>query len=149
MIHVSRTITVPVPRDEAFRLTARFGRASEWDPGLVSSSQETPGEPSPGTRFAVVARFNGNEVPMTYEMTGFDAPSRMVISGTGTKGGTVDTITFADAPGGGTTITYEAVLTMDGLLRFAEPFIRKTFNRTADEAVAGLASWLAREAGTG
>ena len=45
MITVSRTITVPVARDQAFRLVAQFGRASEWDPGLAESRPQSPGQP--------------------------------------------------------------------------------------------------------
>lgn len=142
MISVDRTISVPLPRDEAFRRVADFGRAAEWDPALTTSSQETPGEPGPGTSFAIVAEFRGKATPMTYVITEWDPPNRLVISGTGEKSRAVDTITFADAADGGTTITYSAELGLTGVLKFAEPFLNKTFAAMADDAVAGLAAWL-------
>lgn len=148
MITVSRTVTVPTPRDEAFRLTARFGRASEWDPGLAESRQETPGEPGLGTVFPIVAEFRGKRTPMTYEITEWEPSTRLVIEGTGEKATARDEITFRDAPGGGCEITYTAALGMKGWLRMTEPVLKGTFNRMGDDAVAGLASWLAREAGT-
>lgn len=147
MIHVSRTITVPVPRERAFRLAAEFGRASEWDPGLVESRQETPGEPGLGTVFPIVAEFRGKRTPMTYVITDWDPGRLIVIEGTGEKATARDEILFADAPDGGTAITYTAALGMKGVLKVAEPFLKGTFNHMGDEAVAGLANWLAREAG--
>ena len=143
MIKVSRTITVPVPRDQAFRRVADFGRASEWDPGLTESRQATPGEPGLGTVFAIVAEFRGKATPMDYEITEWQPTTRMVIEGTGEKATARDEITFADAPGGGTEITYSAALGLSGALKLAEPFLKGTFNHMADDAVAGLARWLA------
>lgn len=142
MISVERIITVPVPRDEAFHRVAEFGRAAEWDPGLASSHQETPGEPGLGTSFAILAIFRGKETPITYTITDWTPTTRMVITGTGEKATAVDTITFAEAPEGGTTITYAAELGLAGALRLAEPFLTKTFSTLADEAVAGLRDWL-------
>ena len=142
MITVSRTITVPMAREQAFRQVAHFGRASEWDPGLAESRQETPGEPGLGTVFPIVAEFRGKRTPMTYEITEWEPTTRMVIEGTGEKAFARDEITFADAPGGGTTITYTAALGMKGWLKAAEPFLKGTFNTMGDEAVAGLARWL-------
>ena len=142
MIAVERTINVAIARDEAFRRVADFGRASEWDPGLASSSQETPGDPGLGTSFAIVAEFRGKPTPMTYVITAWDPPSRLVITGTGEKAKALDTITFTDAADGGTTITYSAELGLTGVLRFAEPFLNKTFATMADKAVLGLATWL-------
>ena len=142
MISVDRTISVPVPPDEAFRRVADFGRASEWDPGLTSSSQETPGDPALGTSFAIVAEFRGKATPMTYVITEWDPSNRLVITGTGEKAKALDTITFTDAADGGTTITYSAELGLSGALKFAEPFLNKTFAAMADKAVEGLAAWL-------
>ena len=147
MITVSRTITVPVARDEAFRLVAHFGRASEWDPGLAESRQETPGEPGLGTVFPIVAEFRGKRTPMNYVITEWEPGTLIVIEGTGEKATARDEILFADGPDGGTAITYTATLGMKGVLKVAEPFLKSTFNHRGDEAVAGLASWLAREAG--
>jgi carbon monoxide dehydrogenase subunit G len=148
MISVERTISVPVPRDEAFRRVADFGRAHEWDPGLASSSQETPGDPGLGTSFAIVAEFRGKATPMTYVITEWDPTSRLVITGTGEKAKALDTITFADAADGGTTITYAAELGLAGALKFAEPFLNKTFAAMADKAVEGLAAWLSESTTT-
>lgn len=142
MISVERSISVPIPRDEAFRRVADFGRAAEWDPGLASSAQESPGDPALGTSFAIVAEFRGKATPMTYVITEWSPPGRLVITGTGEKAKAVDTITFSDAADGGTTITYAAELGLTGALRFAEPFLSRTFATMADKAVEGLATWL-------
>lgn len=142
MISVERSVSIPMDRQEAYRRVADFGRAAEWDPALASSRQETPGDPVPGTRFAIVAEFRGKATPMTYEITEAVPAERLVIEGTGEKARAVDTITFADAPGGGTTITYAAELGMKGALKVAEPFLKGTFGKMADEAVAGLGAWL-------
>lgn len=149
MIAVERTINVAIARDEAFRRVADFGRASEWDPGLTSSSQETPGEPGLGTSFAIVAEFRGKPTPMTYVITEWDPSSRLVITGTGEKAKALDTITFTDAAEGATTITYSAELGLTGALKFVEPFLNKTFASMADKAVLGLAAWLTGTAASG
>ncbi len=77
---------------------------------------------------------------MTYEITEWLPTSRMVITGTGEKSHAVDTITFSDAPGGGTTITYAAELRLKSVRKLAEPFLTKAFGGVADAAVAGLAA---------
>ena len=85
---------------------------------------------------------------MTYVITEWDPVNRLVITGTGAKAKAVDTITFADAADGGTTITYAAELSLTGALKFAEPFLNKTFGAMADKAVEGLAAWLSESTTT-
>ncbi|MGA0067887.1 MAG: SRPBCC family protein [Miltoncostaeaceae bacterium] len=133
-----------MPRDAAFHQVAEFGRASEWDPGLVESRQQGPRRPGRGTVFPIVAEFRGKRTPMTYEITEWEPTTRMVIEGTGEKAFARDEITFRDAPAGGCEITYTAALGMKGALKLAEPFLKGTFNRMGDEAVTGLAKWLSR-----
>jgi len=142
MIHVSRTITVPMARDEACRRMAECGRAAQWDPGLAESRQETPGEPGLGTVFPIVAEFRGKSTPMVYEFTEWEPTTLMVFEGTGEKATARDEITFRDAPGGGCEITYTAALGMKGVLKVAEPFLKGTFHHMGDKAVSGLAAWL-------
>lgn len=110
---------------EAVRLTAGLGCAAEWDPGPASSKQQGRGAPGPGTCFVIVADVRGRQIPVTYEATGWDPSSSLIVTGTRKIATPLDTITFEDDGAGGTRLTYEPRLAATGVLRRAKPVLQK------------------------
>lgn len=132
-------VDVPLATHEAFDYLARFSSAAEWDPGVAEARQTTPDPVGPGSRFDLVAVFLGNRVPLTYEITEYDRPRRVVLVAETATVRSVDTITFAPA-GAGTRVTYDARLDFKGPARLLSPFLARVFKRVGDAAAAGLAA---------
>ena len=79
----------------------------------------------------------GNVVPMEYEITSFEAPRRVVLTGEGSSVHAVDEIRFEATPAG-TRIDYSADIRLRGLLRLAEPFLGGAFAKIGRDALQGM-----------
>jgi carbon monoxide dehydrogenase subunit G len=137
MTKVQQTIHVRAPLEVAFDYVADFSTTAEWDPGVAEASRLDVGPSTQGSRFRVVADFNGRKLPLEYTITAFDRPRRVVLVGDGTTFHGVDEINFATA-GGGTMVTFTADLQLKGPLRITEPFMKGRFEELGRKAVAGL-----------
>ena len=138
MTTIRKQIQVPAPIEEAFAYVADFATTAEWDPGIAEARRVDEGELGVGARFEVVADFNGRRLPLTYEITAFEPPTRVVLVGEGSTFSGTDEITLIPAAGGGTRITYEADINLKGLGMLAQPFMKGRFEQMGDDAVRGL-----------
>ena len=130
-------IDLPIPIEEAFDYLADFGRTAEWDPGVEESHRLTKGKVRVGSRFNVIVLFFGQSIPLEYEITEFDRPSRLVLSGGDSSVRSIDEITFVARPGG-TRVTYEARIDLVGIRRIADPLVDILMQRVGRLAVRGL-----------
>lgn len=137
MAKVQRTIEVPVTPERAFDYVADFSTTAEWDPGIAAASRLDDGPVGLGSRFAVTAAFGDRALPLVYEITEYERPTRVVIIGTGGVFRGVDEIKFAPSPGG-TRIDYTADLSLTGFAKLVQPFMGKRFQELGDKAMAGL-----------
>jgi hypothetical protein len=90
-----------------------------------------------GSRFHVVARVAGRDVPLEYRIIEFDPPNTVALRAESATVVSLDTITFAPSPSG-TAVTYDAELGLKGLLRFLDPLLAIAFRRIGDRARDGL-----------
>ncbi|HET9722717.1 MAG TPA: SRPBCC family protein [Actinomycetota bacterium] len=134
---LQETLEVGRPLDEVFAFVGDFANTKDWDPGVASSRKVTDGPVGVGTRYAVDVLFGSRTLPMTYEITAWDPPNRVVLRGQGSTVTAVDDIRF-EATERGTRVRYSADLRLKGLLKLAEPFMRGRFDRTAKDAIAGM-----------
>jgi carbon monoxide dehydrogenase subunit G len=74
---------------------------------------------------------------MRYRVLEYEEGRRVVFDGEGEKARSTDEIVVEPA-GAGTRVTYEADLRMKGAYRVLEPFLRGTFRRIGEHALAGL-----------
>jgi hypothetical protein len=123
--------------DEAFAFVADFANAERWDPGVASSVRLDEGPVGVGARYRLGIRMGGRVAPMEYEITGFEAPKRVVLAGRGSGVRAVDDISFAPTPAG-TRIDYVADIRLQGLLRVLAPFAGGSFRRIAENARNGM-----------
>jgi dehydrogenase/reductase SDR family protein 12 len=130
-------IDLPIPIEEAFDYLADFSRTAEWDPGVEEAHCLTKGKVRVGSRFSVIVSFFGQRIPLEYEITEFDRPSRLVLSGGDSSVSSIDEITFVARPGG-TRVTYEARIDLVGIRRIAEPIVDILMQRVGRLAVRGL-----------
>jgi len=130
-------IDLPVPIEEAFDYLADFSRTAEWDPGVAEARRLTRGAVRRGTWFRLTLPVLGRRIRLEYQITEFEPPSRLVLTGGDEGLRCVDEITFAPLPGG-TRVTYEARVEPTGLLRIADPLLNLWLRRTGRAAIRGL-----------
>jgi dehydrogenase/reductase SDR family protein 12 len=133
--------TVGRDLDEAFAYTADFSNIENWDPGVARSRKVGEDPVTVGTRFDLDVRFGSRIVPMTYEVTVYEPPSRVVLVGTGDTVGAVDEIRFA-SENGRTIIDYTADLEFRNFIRFLTPLMGPTIRKVGERALDGLVTAL-------
>jgi carbon monoxide dehydrogenase subunit G len=138
MPRLHRTITVPKPLDETFEFVADFSTVPEWDPGVSEAHQTNGHDPAVGATYSVTAVFNGRDIPMTYVTTVLERPHRITLEGEGSTIRAVDDIRFKAKDESNTQIDYVADLNLKGALRLVQPFLKGSFDKLADRAMAGL-----------
>ncbi|NIK57674.1 SRPBCC family protein [Kribbella shirazensis] len=136
MILIEREVTVAAGPEQLFDYLADFRTTEEWDPGTVRTTLVS-GDGEVGTTYHNVSSFAGRETELTYVLQESDRPDRLVLRGENRTVVAHDTMTFHSAADA-TRVTYRAEFRFKGLARFAEPFLRKSFDRLGDEAEQGL-----------
>ena len=136
-------LEVDRPIDEVFAFIGDFVNSAVWDPGVAEARNVTEGPIRVGTRYELIVVFRGRRLPMTYEVTAYEPPHRVVLRGTGATVNAVDDIRF-EATSNGTRILYTADLRLKGPMRALEPFFKGAFEETGRHAMAGMKDALAR-----
>jgi hypothetical protein len=107
---------------------------------------ETPEPVVLGSVFALDAVFMGNTIPLSYEITEFDPPNRVVLTAENASVRSTDEITFSTDSSGATSVEYNADLVLKGPARLAAPIFALAFRRIGDRASAGLLTTLTAKA---
>lgn len=137
MARYTATVDSPKPQDEVFAYLSDFTTAAEWDPGTVQCDRIDAGPLGEGSTFRLLATFLGRKSTLTYRIVEYQPPSAVTLLGENATVVSRDRITFAPQAGG-TRVTYDADLTMKGLLRFLDPLLGLAFKRVGDQALAGM-----------
>lgn len=145
MPRLREQVDTALPLEDTFAFVADFANASDWDPGVATSTRLNPGPVGVGARYRLGVRMRGRVTPMEYRVTAFEPGRRVVLTGEGSGVAAVDDIRFERTPGG-TRIDYTADIRLTGLLRFAEPFLGGAFRKVARDAAAGMRRALAERA---
>lgn len=137
MARYSTTIVSKLAPADAFAYMADFSNARFWDPSVSEAARKDEGPVGLGSAFAIVARFAGRSVPLTYAIVAYEPATKVVLEA---RRGFVsrDTITVEEAAGGGSRVHYDAVLAFSGVGRLADPLMQLVFNRVGAKAKAGL-----------
>lgn len=135
-------IQTSLPIDEAYAFVADFANSKDWDPGVATSSRIDDGPLGVGARFDLGVQMRGRVTPMEYEITTFDSPNRVVLTGSGSGVAAVDDIRF-QATEAGTDIEYIADIRLRGLMRLVEPFAGGAFAEIGRNARDGMQRKLA------
>ena len=141
MTRLIETATTSLDPAEAFANVGDFGNIDRWDPGVITAEKITAGPVGVGTVYGLTLSYGGPTMTMEYEVLEHEVGRRIVLEGTGPRVHAIDTISFE--PGGnGTLITYQADLTLTGIARLAQPFMKGRFNKIGESAGIGLRKWL-------
>jgi uncharacterized protein YndB with AHSA1/START domain len=129
LIHVELTVVVDRPVEEVFAYLTDPLTLAEWQPNVVSISQETDGPMGAGTRLREVRRGPfGRTVEAIVEVAEYEENSRFdlrIVSGPLPIDGRNE---FRPADGG-TRIEFVAEGKLSGPLRLAEPILARALRR--------------------
>jgi carbon monoxide dehydrogenase subunit G len=139
---IEETLEVGRPLDAVFDFVGDFANTREWDPGVADARRVTPGPIGVGTRYELQVRFGGRVLPMVYEVTRWEPPTRVVLRGSGATVTAIDDIRFEPTPSG-TRIRYLADIRLKGLLRLFEPLLARRLRETGRAAIDGMQRALA------
>jgi hypothetical protein len=142
MIRVEDHVPIRGSARDGFLYLADFTNLPAWDPGISRVSRVDSGPLRVGSRFEVVARFLGRDVPMGYEVVVYDeAAQRAELLGTSPGLRATDRITVSPR-GAGAEVHWQADFELLGARRLVEPLMRPLFARLARKAMGGLAARL-------
>jgi hypothetical protein len=146
MAHYRTTVPSPHSPDEVFRYLADFRSVSEWDPSIINATLIGDGDPiTVGARFHVTTKTRFSEIVLDYTTTAIDPPERITLRGENDSMVSVDAITIATDGGVGSSVTYDAQITLKGARRLADPLLQLAFQRLGDKARDGLRTRLAAD----
>jgi carbon monoxide dehydrogenase subunit G len=147
MVEVERTFTVERSPADTFAYLADFSNAEAWDPGTVTCRRLDDGPLGVGSSFANVSEFRGRRTELAYRIIRHEPMSRLTFEGVNKTVTSTDDMRFEPA-GGGTRITYHAQLRFKGLARLAGPFLKRGFEKLADETEGQMRTTLERAPGS-
>jgi hypothetical protein len=123
--------------EEALNFIGDFRNLLLWDPSC-QSARMTQGETlAAGTRFHVVIRFAGRDIPMEYAVREYQLGRRIVLEGRSDKARALDTIS-AESRTNGCRVTYSAEITVDGAGVLMDTAMKLLFTPTVRRGMANL-----------
>ena len=122
---------------EAFEYMADLSNFAEWDPGVERAEQVEGDRPELDAAFDVRVKAGAGSITLRYRITEYDAPSTFVARAQNLWLTSLDTITVVPSESG-SLVTYDADLTLNGLLGLLDPVLGLGFNPIGDRAAAGL-----------
>jgi carbon monoxide dehydrogenase subunit G len=143
MTRIHERIRADLPIEAAFDYVADFTNVDQWDPNTTEADRLDPGPVGIGAQFRVVVRMGGRTTPMTYRITEFDRPNRVVLAGEGDGVSSVDDIRF-ERSDTGTSVDYAADIRLVGMLGLIQPLLGSRFDKLGKDAAAGMTRELGR-----
>lgn len=143
MVHVNRTFPVSVDPATAFAYLKDFTHAEAWDPGTVSCTREGAAADDPvevGARWHNTSKFLGRETELEYTLEAVTEETLRFV-GRNKSATSIDEITVRP-DGTGTSITYDANVTFNGLAKLADPVAGVMFEKLAKETVEQMTATL-------
>lgn len=118
---------------------------AEWDPGVKAVAQVTGDGPGADSAFDVTVKGFAGDMDLTYVTKEYDPPNSVLLVAESKNLTSVDRMTVrpvTDEDGadleGGSVVTYDAELTLNGALGIADPVFQLTFDKIGDKAAKGL-----------
>lgn len=116
---------------------------SAWDPGISNVVQQSGSGPGPHAVFDVtVGSIAGRAITLRYATEEYSPDSTVLLVGRNAQFTSIDRITIVPTTSG-CDVTYDATLTMNGVLSPLNVLLGLVFNRIGDRAARGLRRFLA------
>ena len=147
-MRITETVLIDRPPSDVWEVVTDLESHPRWRPALREFRQVSEGPLQVGSRIHEVIEWRGREMTLADEVTALDAERRLGIRG-GWKAADFDLDLLLDPSGSGTRVTMDWTMQPKSLLmRVAAPFLKRTFDRSTDEEVAGLKKYVEGPAGT-
>ena len=131
------TIPSPLPPSEAFAYMANLENFAKWDPGVARSVRTQGEDATVGTTYDVTVTA-GTRPTVRCEVVQVDPGKRVLVSARTWALRSVDEISVEPGPQGGSVVTYDAELRLNGPLDFFDLGLGVVFQRLGDKAARGL-----------
>lgn len=131
MTTVSRTFTVTPPPQVVIDYLKDFSNAEEWDPGTEKCTRLDAGPVQVGSRWHNESKIAGVSTELVYELSELTY-ERIVLVGINDTATSTDTITVLPHEGG-SEVTYEAVIEMQGAAKLAAPLVKVVFEKIGSD----------------
>ncbi len=147
MARYRATVETTSDAEEVFAYLSDFSTTAEWDPGVLEAQRLDP-EVKLGSRFRLVASFRGRRAEIVYTVVRYEPPRLITLRGENATVVSLDTIEVEGlGAAAGARVTYDAQLSMKGILRIGDPLLARAFKPVGDNALAGLRRKLAQADG--
>ena len=80
---ITETVESDLHVEATFDYVANFENIVEWDPGVTAVRKVTDGDPAVGTEYDLDLQYGGSPLTMTYRITEWDPPRRVVLERAG------------------------------------------------------------------
>ena len=137
MAHYAVSVRTPMSAEDAFAYMADLRNFAEWDPGVTNVEQVDGEGAGPSASFDVTVKGFPKDMVLRYHTIEFDPSTKVVARAASKMLTSLDTVTVT-AGDDGSIVTYDAVLTLNGPLKLADPLLGLSFKRIGDRAAAGL-----------
>jgi len=137
-VDVRTEIEIQGPRAEVAAYAAAVENAPEWYANIESVEWVTSPPLAVGSRVAFVARFLGRRLAYTYEIRGFVAGERLVMSTAEGPFPMETTYTWSDAAPGVTRMTLRNRGEPEGFKRMGAPVMARAMRRANERDLARL-----------
>lgn len=121
----------------AFEFMANLANFERWDPGVVASRQIAGDGPGAEAVFEVEVKSVGGSMTLEYHTTEYEEPRRVTAVAESSMLTSNDRIRV-EPEGDGCVVTYDAELTLNGVLGIADPLLALAFRRIGERAAEGL-----------
>ncbi|MEL7155464.1 MAG: SRPBCC family protein [Actinomycetota bacterium] len=131
-------VRTPMSPEAAFAYMADLTNFAEWDPGVRRAEQVEGDGPAAGAAFDVDVDGIGGALTLRYRLTTYEPHHEVVAEASTSLLRSFDRITVEPSDDGGSVVTYDARLTLQGLLGVADPLVGLVFDRIGRRAEKGL-----------
>ena len=138
MSHYRTSVRTDWSAERAFDYLSDLVHFADWDPGVKRSVQTAGDGASLGAVYEVTVGGVGKDLVLPYEIVALERPRRVEVRAETGALVSVDVITFEPSEAGGCVVTYDADLSLKGVLRLADPILGLAFGRIGARAAAGL-----------
>ena len=137
MQRVERSARIGAPPATVFAYLADLGNLAEWQMGVVSAEQTSPGDIGVGSTARVVRELMGQRIEAPLTVTEFDPPRRLVIASevSGVKATGALDLSEADADADATDLRFAMEIRGSLLTTFMEPMIARAAEGDIDASL--------------
>ena len=137
MLRIEKSIKVNCAPEKAFAFATDFGKAAQWQTGVVEVKPVTEGPLRVGSMYIWVAKMLGQKMETKSEVTVWEPPTRYEYKGVASPFPLTGGYSF-QAEGGGTLVTLFGEAEPGGFFKLAEGMLRGQMDKQLDDNLQAL-----------